>query len=181
VKAAENPAMETTPALSLRLFTALWPGSALAADIARWQTAWQWPAQAARIMPERLHVTLQFLGNVPAARLPELVDGLNVQFEPFTLALGAGEVWRNGVAVLLPDEVPAALAGLHSRLGDAVRRLGLSPEERPYRPHVTLARRAWGATPPAAGADLRWRVAGGYVLVRSLPGGAGYEILERFG
>jgi len=54
-------------------------------------------------------------------------------------------------------------------------------DERPYRPHVTLARRARGAPPPPTGADLRWRVAGGYVLARSLPGGAGYEILHRFG
>jgi hypothetical protein len=43
-----------------------------------------------------------------------------------------------------------------------------------------LARRARGATPPSAGANLRWHVAGGYVLARSLPGGKGYEILHRF-
>jgi hypothetical protein len=27
---------------------------------------------------------------------------------------------------------------------------------------------------------LRWRIEEGFVLVRSLPGGAGYQVLERF-
>jgi RNA 2',3'-cyclic 3'-phosphodiesterase len=172
--------MDSTAARPLRLFTALWPEEATAAKIAGWQAAWQWPPRAAPIKPDRLHVTLHFLGDVAAARLPELEQVLAVPVDAFTLEFGAGEVWRNGVAVLLPKEVPAALTRLHERLGDAVRRLGLPIEERPYRPHVTLARRAWNAVPPAAGADLRWHVADGYVLVRSRPGGAGYEIAQRY-
>ncbi|MGZ5196110.1 MAG: RNA 2',3'-cyclic phosphodiesterase [Ramlibacter sp.] len=173
--------MGTMPAQPLRLFTGLWPDAATAAEIARWQAGWQWPSQAAPTQPERLHVTLHFLGNVAGTRVAELVDGLRVPVDAFTLEFGAGEVWPNGVAVLLPSEQPAALSRLHARLGDAVRRLQLPVEERPYRPHVTLARRARGASPPPAGADLRWRVADGYVLACSLPGGAGYEILHRFG
>jgi RNA 2',3'-cyclic 3'-phosphodiesterase len=173
--------METTPVRPLRLFTALWPGEAVAAEIARWQSAWQWPSQVARIKPERLHVTLHFLGDVAVARLPEVVQQLKVEFDPFALELGAGEVWPNGVAVLLPAGQPLALNRLHTRLAAAVRRLGLSVEERPYRPHVTLARRAWGASAPPRAAGLRWRVDSGYVLARTLPGGAGYEIVQRFG
>jgi RNA 2',3'-cyclic 3'-phosphodiesterase len=172
--------MDKTAERPLRLFTALWPGEAVAARMAQWQGAWRWPSRAALIKAERLHLTLHFLGDVPAARLPELTDGLQVPFEPFTLAFGTAEVWPNGVAVLLPDGLPAALAKLHGRLGDAVRQLGLSTEHRPYRPHVTIARRAWGATHAAVPAALRWRLDGGYVLVRSLPGGAGYEPLRRF-
>jgi len=126
-------------------------------------------------------MTLHFLGNVAASRVAELVEGLSMPFEPFSLEFGTGEVWPNGVAVLLPRDQPAALTRLHARLGEAAGRLQLPVDDRPYRPHVTLARRARGATPPSAGADLRWRVHGGYVLARSLPGGAGYEVLHRFG
>jgi RNA 2',3'-cyclic 3'-phosphodiesterase len=172
--------MDKTAERPLRLFIALWPAEAVAARIAQWQGAWRWPSRAARTKAERLHLTLHFLGDVPAARLPELADGLQVPFDPFTLAFGTAEVWPNGVAVLLPDGLPAALANLHARLGDAVRQLGLPTEHRPYRPHVTVARRAWGAEPAAIPPDLRWRVVGGYVLVRSLPGGAGYEPLRLF-
>jgi RNA 2',3'-cyclic 3'-phosphodiesterase len=172
--------MDTTAARPLRLFTALWPGEPLVARMAGWQRNWRWPPRAACIRPERLHATLHFLGDVPAARIPELAQGLQVPFEPFTLEFGAAEVWPNGVAVLLPHEPPAALASLHGRLGDAVRRLGLPTEARPYRPHVTVARRAWDASPAPVPAGLRWRVDGGYLLVRSLPGGAGYEPLARF-
>jgi RNA 2',3'-cyclic 3'-phosphodiesterase len=164
----------------LRLFTALWPGDAVAAEIAQWQSAWRWPSQATRVKPERLHMTLHFLGDVAADRVPELQRCLNVAFDPFALELGTSEVWPNGVAVLLPARQPLALTRLHTRLADAVRRLGLPVEERPYRPHVTLARRAWGASRPLEPARLRWKVDSGYVLVRSVPGGAGYEILQGF-
>jgi RNA 2',3'-cyclic 3'-phosphodiesterase len=172
--------METTAARPLRLFIALWPDKVLAAEIGAWQAAWLWPEKAARIKPDRLHMTLRFLGDVAAAGLPELVEHLKLAFDPFMLEFGVGEVWPNGVAVLLPNEQPAALAKLHQRLGDAVRRFGLPVEETRYRAHVTLARRAWGASRPPAPPDLEWRVDSGYVLVRSLPGGAGYEILQRF-
>jgi RNA 2',3'-cyclic 3'-phosphodiesterase len=173
--------METLAAQPLRLFTALWPDASTTSAIANWQAAWQWPAQASRTKPQRLHMTLHFLGNVAGNRVAELVDGLRVPFEAFTLEFGTGEVWPNGVAVLLPREQPAALSRLHARLGDAVRRLQLPVDDRPYRPHVTLARRSRGATPAPGEANLHWRVAGGYVLARSLPGGAGYEILHRLG
>jgi RNA 2',3'-cyclic 3'-phosphodiesterase len=172
--------METTPARPVRLFFALWPDQDVTAEIGAWQAAWQWPRRAAPVKHERLHMTLHFLGDVAAARLPELVERAKVAFDPFALEFGMGEVWPNGVAVLLPNEQPAPLAELHQRLGDAMHRIGLHVEERAYRPHVTLARRAWGASRPPVTPDLKWRVDSGYVLVRSLPGGAGYQILQHF-
>ena len=163
-----------------RLFTALWPAPSLQAAIAQWQGTWDWPRQAARVKTERLHATLHFLGDVPARRLPELTDALAVPFEPFELDLGVAAVWPHGVAVVEPVTTPPALTALHARVGDVLRRLELPVDARPYRPHVTLARRAHAAKPPAEGPGLRWRVNDGYVLVRSLPGGAGYEVIARF-
>jgi 2'-5' RNA ligase len=164
----------------LRLFIALWPGEALRRAITSWQQAWAWPARAALVKSDRLHLTLHFLGDVPANRLPELVRRLQTPFEPFTLAFGEGEVWPNGVAVLRPDTAPAPLVRLHAELGRELAPLELPVDTRPYRAHVTLARRAHGATPPPQGPALRWRIDAGYVLVRSLPGGAGYDVLARF-
>jgi 2'-5' RNA ligase len=90
-------------------------------------------------------------------------------------------VWPNSVAVLQPQRVPHAMAQLHRRLAGALGELELPVESRPFRPHVTIARRARGAVPPAQHDALPWRAREGYALVQSLPGGAGYEIVERFG
>jgi hypothetical protein len=97
-------------------------------------------------------VTLHFLGNVPGARLPELLDGLAVPFAPFELRFGCAELWHNGIAVLAPHEVPKELLALHEALSGArLPGVGLQPEARAYRPHVTMARRAGGAEVPQVG------------------------------
>ena len=163
----------------LRLFTALWPSPRVREAIALWQDTWTWPSQAARVRTDKLHVTLHFLGDVPASRVPELVQSLRLPFEPFELELGDARIWPNGVAVLQPPATPPALLRLHAALGARLARLALPVEERPYRPHVTLARRAHAATPPPHGPGVHWEVDDGYVLVRSA-GGTGYEVIERF-
>jgi 2'-5' RNA ligase len=175
------PAIAPDLAAPQRLFIALWPDPATRTAIARWQQAWDWPARAAPVKADRLHLTLHFLGDVPAHRLGEIAQGLRGPFEPFELALGHGEVWPNGIAVLEPAETPLQLGRLHASLHDAVAALGLAVDTRPFRPHVTVSRRARGAKPPARHARLRWRVDEGYVLMRSLGGGAGYQVVERFG
>lgn len=165
----------------LRLFLALWPDDHIRTGVTQWQQAWSWPSHAALVQPQRLHLTLHFLGDVPADRLVGLKGDLRVPFEPLALDLGQGEVWPRGVAVLRPDNVPTGLARLHGALADALVAAGLPVDARAYRPHVTLARRATGAEAPPEGLGLCWRARQGYVLARSLPGGAGYEVLERFG
>jgi len=169
------------PSAPLRLFLALWPDAATRAGLAAWQHCWAWPPRAAPVKPERLHLTLHFLGDVPAVRLPALLAGLELPFEAFALPFGCAELWPGGIAVLRPHHTPPALLRLHAALGDALRRLDLPVESRPLRAHVTLARRAAGATRPDHGPELDWPVATGFVLVRSLPGGAGYRLLRRFG
>jgi 2'-5' RNA ligase len=175
-----EPGVHASPP-PLRLFVALWPDPATREAVAVWQRAWKWPDRAVPEKPERLHLTLHFLGNVPAQRLAALVDGLRVPCEPFSLELGRGEVWPKGVAVLRPDTAAGPLLALHAALSQRVTDFGLPVDSRPFKPHITLARRAAGAHPPPQGPRLQWRADQGYVLVRSLPGGAGYEVLERFG
>lgn len=174
--------MRTDPAKlpPVRLFLALWPGEDLRQAVAAWQRSWTWPPHAALVKTERLHLTLHFLGDVAQGRLPALAGGLKAPWEPFELTLGRGEVWPNGVAVLGPDFAPPPLLALHAALQRQLVALGVPVDERRYRPHITLARRAHGAAPPAQPPLVRWRVDSGYVLVRSLPGGAGYEVVERF-
>jgi RNA 2',3'-cyclic 3'-phosphodiesterase len=168
------------PDRPLRLFTALWPQQPVRDAIARWQREWQWPQRAAVVAPERLHITLHFLGDVSVERLDELRAAVRMRCEPFRLDFGRAEIWGGGIAVLSPDQTPEVLEELHVRIGTALAAAGMVLDARPYRPHVTLARRAGGAKPPAQDPPLRWRV-DDFVLVASLPGGRGYKVLDRFG
>lgn len=167
------------PATDPRLFLALWPSAETRARLEAHAATWSWPAQARRTRPERLHITLHFLGVVPLARLPELRTGLQVEAEDCELLLDRAEVWPGGTAVLEAGTVPAPLATLQARLADRLRALELPVETRRYRPHVTLARKAMGARPPAF-APLAWRARPGFALVQSLGGGAGYAELQAF-
>ena len=59
-----------------------------------------------------------------------------------------------------------------------LRGLALPVEARSFRPHVTIARRAGLATPPASGPGLRWKVRD-YALVESRPSAQGaYTVLR---
>ena len=160
------------------LFLALWPGSALRTALAVEQARWQWPGPARPVDPDSMHLTLHYLGPVPLQRLAELTAGLQQPGRRFTLGLRRRECWRNGCAVLCPDTVPEALHDLHGRLARALQRLELPVDPRPWRPHVTLARRAAGAQPSQEPPTLTWAVRG-WRLARSLGHGR-YAELARY-
>ncbi len=166
---------------SVRLFVALWPDAAMRAELAQWRDGVKWPASASPVRTEQLHVTLHFLGSVPTADIPMLAHGLDVPFDPFQLEFGHRELWHGGIAVLAPEVAPAPLLALHASLGAALERLGIVPEARQYRPHVTLARRAGALVETTPGPPTRWQV-DGYALMRSKVGeGAQYAVVQAFG
>lgn len=172
--------MSDTAAPSFRLFLGLWPTRDTLERVLDQAERWTWPTGARRTPPERIHLTLHFLGNVAADRVPALATAMqDVRWEGCELSLDAAAVWPGGIAVLEAPQVPPALARLHASLADQLRSLDLPVEARRYRPHATLARKAAGAL-PAAGA-VAWRSAPGFALVRSLGGGRGYETLQAFG
>ena len=164
-----------------RLFLALWPGPRARAALAAWRDAWSWPPGAALVAPERLHLTLHFLGALGEDRRVALQASLAVPFTGFDLVLERAAVWPHGIAVLQPRAAPPALTRLQRALGVALRDHAVPLEARPWQPHVTLARRATGATAPDDGRTLRWRVRG-YALVESrLGANGGYRVLRRYG
>jgi RNA 2',3'-cyclic 3'-phosphodiesterase len=172
-----TPPAPTDPA---RLFLALWPDAVTCRAIQPWQAALRWPAGARLTPPAHWHLTLHFIGSVPRDRLPELAQGLVRPFTPFDLVLDGFEGWHHGVAVLCPAETPPALSALQISLAEALEALNLPVETRPFRPHLTLARHAAGATlieghtPP----PVHWPARDGYVLAESA---GGYRVLRRFG
>ena len=161
---------------SSRLFVALWPDDPASQALQRWMACWQWPRQARVVPAGKLHLTLHFLGQVPDRRLPELAAGLRVETEALELDFGTVRTWGHGLVALEPLARCDALFALHAEVAAALRRLGLTPEPRPLRPHVTLARQAAGAVAPSEPLRLRWR-SDGYALVQS---GDGYRNLARY-
>lgn len=168
------------PADTARMFIALWPDPGVREALREWRDSCVWPKSASPARTDQLHVTLHFLGSIPRVRLPELAGGLGVRFAPFELEFGHPELWHGGIAVLAPDAVPEPLLALHGAVGEALERLGLPLEDRPYRPHVTLARRAGPALAPIQGPPIRWQV-DGYALMESKTGaGAEYGIVQAY-
>jgi 2'-5' RNA ligase len=160
-----------------RLFLALWPDPAVRGALCGWRDAWTWPRGAAPVATGKLHLTLHFLGDQPSERVPGLLAGLAVPFSPFRFDLGMPKVWPHGIAVLEPFAEPDELLQLHADLASALRALGLVPEARKFRPHVTMARRAGKALPPTDWPPLAWDIAG-YTLVESL--GGTYTVLKHY-
>jgi 2'-5' RNA ligase len=108
-------------------------------------------------MPDRWHLTLLFLGDVPVDRVPALVAAAApaVAAAPamsLRLAGGGrfGSLRRPQVAWAGLEGDVDPLVDLARRLAAVARSLGLPVEDRPFRPHLTVGR--WRPGRPADGA-----------------------------
>ncbi len=96
--------------------------------------------------PDRLHLTLAFLGEQPESVVPPLATALDSAGRlagPLTLAIdgvGAFPGWRRPRVVWLGIAESATLASLASAVGDVCRTLALPTEARAFHPHITLGR-----------------------------------------
>ena len=148
------------------------------------------------VEPERIHLTLQFLGWVPEERIPGIVDALRLAAgaaRPLALEVkGAGgfpNARRPRVLWAGLGGDLAALAALVADLGRRLGPLGFPPEDRPFSPHLTLGRARDGRGAAGLGGALAraaqvegapWR-ASELVLFEShlSPRGPRYEPLAR--
>ena len=103
------------------------------------------------VAPERVHLTVRFLGEQPLERFADIRDALDEATArhaevPLALGgLGAFPNFRRARVVWLGVAPDPRLELLHHDVEDACLRLGFEPEGRPFRPHVTLARVPQGA------------------------------------
>ena len=92
------------------------------------------------------HLTVHFLGEVDASRLPILVEalGTDVPIEAFVVELGAPEVSPSHGAprvVWMPVTTGRdALARVHDALGARLRSADVPLGARPFAPHLTIGR-----------------------------------------
>jgi 2'-5' RNA ligase len=161
-----------------RYFLALWPGEAERDALSRCQQALTWPPTVRLTPPQKVHVTLHFIGQLAPRQRVGLVEALAVETASFDTTFDRLELWRHGLAVASASRIPAALHALHARLGERLVALDLPVDFRPYQPHVTLAREAGSTLPPGALPGCTWH-SDGYVLVESA--GGRYTTVARYG
>ena len=165
------------------LFFALWPPPAAAAALYRWALAVRSDSGGRAIEPAAIHLTLAFLGEVPAARMKAArACARRVQGRVHALPIETGVQWaRRGIVWAGPLQTPPPLAALAGALADALARDGFHLERRAFLAHVTLMRNARkpSALPPLP--EIEWPVEA-FVLARSTlaAGGSRYEIIDRF-
>ncbi len=104
-------------------------------------------ARVSWVTPDRMHLTLRFLGEVAPDALERLGDDLALVYErqePFPLTLAHIGAFPN---VRAPRVVWAGLSPLEGPLTacqqaaeTAARSIGLKAEKKPFKPHVTLGR-----------------------------------------
>ena len=163
-----------------RLFLALWPDEGVQRQLLAQANQWVWPSGCVPYLPADWHVTLHFIGQVDADRVEGIAAGAAVPFQPFELLLNQPGLWPHGLAVLLATDVPMPLRALYDRLGDALHRLDLPVETRPYLPHVTLARRAEAAIPPTALAPVVWSVRSFALVISTGDKGQRYRVIRQY-
>jgi 2'-5' RNA ligase len=153
-----------------KLFFALWPDEETRQALARLQQ----PVDGRLIPPEKLHLTMAFLGQQPADALPVLQSILrDVAVPPLTLEIDCyGYFKRPHIAWAGMRAPPAKLLAVQAELMKRLEAAGFSAATHgEFKPHVTLAREAQEAPAEFTAAPVLWRVEG-LALVESMPGGA---------
>ncbi len=94
--------------------------------------------------PENLHITLRFLGEMPAHRAEELDHALAaLRGKRFNLQLGGVGVFEKAgrpQTLWAGVERSPQLDHLQAKIETAVQRIAFEPERRRFNPHVSLAR-----------------------------------------
>lgn len=135
-----------------------------------------------KLIPDNLHITLVFLGNVEddiAAAVQK--RAAEVIAPPVSLSFDELDFWpKPKVLCLTCCKQPKAIYELVNALTSMVSAYPVRLEQRPYRAHITLARKAWQRPdtefePVVINADS-------FALVesKSTEQGVRYEVLQRW-
>jgi 2'-5' RNA ligase len=128
-----------------RLFFALQPDADVCAALAAQVAPLAARLNAQRVPAENLHATLCFLGAVDAEKLPLLESvAAQVRGVPATLRFDRLEYWRKPrvlVATSSDDAAYAPATALAAELARTLLAAGFTPDVKPFRPHLTLARK----------------------------------------
>jgi 2'-5' RNA ligase len=165
-----------------RLFFALWPDNRQRDRLRDVINSVAKTVEGKPVDRRNWHITLPYIGQFDERQIPDLRELTGqIQVEPFRLVFDRLEYWaRPKVACLAAATVPAELERLVSSLNDVLRLVGVTPEDRTYRPHITVSRNARAFTTErlAQRTTTEWS---DFELIESVsgPGGATYVPLKQ--
>jgi 2'-5' RNA ligase len=135
---------------TLRTFIAIELGPAMLGQLGDLQARMREdvpPGLVRWVRPQGIHLTLKFLGDVPAPQVEAIADALGVacaSYAPFTAHVGGLGCFPNPrrprVIWVGVDEESGALANLQRDVERAMAQLGHPAERRKFSPHLTLGR-----------------------------------------
>ena len=127
-----------------RLFFALWPDNRQRDRLRDVINSVAKTVEGKAVDRRNWHVTLPYIGDFEERRIPELQEfASRIEVEPFQLRFDRLEYWaRPKVACLVAATVPVELRNLVDSLNAALQDVGVIPEDRTYRPHITVSRNA---------------------------------------
>lgn len=166
-----------------RLFFALWPDDLTRQSLAHATRKAVRGSGGKPVPVSNLHATAAFLGSIDESRLPALLAvGEAVAPDAFTLTLDKVEHWpRQGILCAMAAERSLEAEALAARLRDGLLAAGFAPDLKPFRPHLTLARKV--IKPHALGpiTPVEWPI-DALALVESEtdPAGSRYTVIRRW-
>ena len=143
-----------------KLFYALWPSERQRETMRDIINPTLSVVEGTAIDRRNWHITLVFIGDFAEQNITELQAAAG-EIEPFDFRLRFDRIsfWqRPKIATMNPRNVPAELEQLVKSLEQILIPFGFEPNERVYRPHITVARRArsFAEVPLARPIDLEW-------------------------
>lgn len=131
----------------MRAFIALEPPEEFIEDVAAMARVLSAAVEGRFVPRQNYHVTLAFLGDIDEAQAREAMDAMDgVCATANTVPMcsdGLGKFGRASDATLWMGLAPdAELTGLADRMREALRSRGIGFGDKPFLPHITLARRA---------------------------------------
>ncbi|MBT3013701.1 MAG: RNA 2',3'-cyclic phosphodiesterase [Candidatus Thiodiazotropha sp. (ex Lucina aurantia)] len=166
-----------------RYFFALWPDETVRYRLSTLAHTSE-PGEGRRHNAKDLHMTLVFLGQIAPSQkrcIEDVADG--IRGAPIELSIDRTGYWsRPRIFWASPGETPPALSQLVVDLNNGLTGCGHEPEERSYKPHVTLYRKARRVVPQQLAEPIVWQV-NEFVLASSAnPGSSGtrYQVLRRW-
>lgn len=120
--------------------------SAIRADLTRATAALRALEGVRPVRTEQLHLTLRFIGEVDRGLEAPLARAISdaTEAQPrFPIRLGGAGAFpseRRARVLWVGVEEAPALAALQRSVEEAVVRVGVAPDPRPFRPHVTVGR-----------------------------------------
>jgi len=167
---------------SKRVFFALWPDHRQRDRLRDVINSVARTVEGKAVDRRNWHITLAFLGDIDERLIADLqARAGQIRLEPFRLSFDRLEFWaRPKVACLVTPTVPVELQEVVRQLHAVIQDFGVIPEDRTYRPHITVTRdaRAFTTERLAQRAMTEWS---GFELIESVsaPGGVSYVPLKQ--